>query len=243
MRMFTTIAVVLAAALLISCGSEQQQKSHNVNNPNLREVVVKEVIQTSSYTYLKVKEEGDVYWGAIPRDDAMETGGTYYFDNWMEMSNFKSKELDKTFDMIYFIQYISDEPFASAMQAPKRQKGSSNVGNMEVEPVEAAEGGINLAELFGNREKYEGEVVVVRGVVVKYTSGVMKRNWVHIQDGSKYGGDYDLTITTSSEVENGDIATFKGKVVLDKDFGHGYFYEIMMEDAQLTALEKDAVLQ
>jgi hypothetical protein len=243
MKVISGIILVLSTAIMFSCGSGQQQKSYNIDNPNLRKVVVKEVVQTNSYTYLKMKEESSVYWCAITRDDGIETGNTYYFDNWMEMTNFKSKELDKTFDRIYFIQYISDEPFASAVKAPAQKKGSANVGNMEVEPIDTADGGINLAELFKNRQKYAGEVVEIRGVVVKYTSGVMKKNWVHIQDGSKHGGDYDLTITTNAVVENGDIATFKGKIVLDKDFGHGYYYAILMEDAELTKLEKDSVLQ
>ena len=29
----------------------------------------------------------------------------------------------------------------------------------------------------------------------------------------------------------GDVVTVEGKVTLDKDFGHGYFYEIIIEEA------------
>ena len=96
---------------LFSCESGSESKSYKLDNPNLREVVVKEVIHATSYTYLKMKEEGDVYWGAVPRNDNIVEGKTYYFDNYMEMENFPSKELDRTFDHIYFIQSISDNLF------------------------------------------------------------------------------------------------------------------------------------
>jgi hypothetical protein len=214
-----------------------------VENPNLRAVEIEEVMQTSSYTYLKLREVNDVYWAAISRRDDLEEGETYYFDNWMEQKNFPSKELGRTFESILFIQYISDEPFSANQPAASAKKGSSRVGNMEIEPMEPAEGGITLAELFRNRQDYDGEVVIVRGEVVKFTSAVMKRNWVHIQDGTAYGTKFDLTITTTESVSQGDVVTFKGKVILDKDFGHGYSYEVLMEDAVLKKIEKKVSLQ
>ena len=55
---------------------------------------------------------------------------------------------------------------------------------------------------------------------------------VHLQDGTSDAGVYDLTITTQDEVKVGRIATFTGTITLDKDFGAGYSYEIIMEDAK-----------
>ena len=62
----------------------------------------------------------------------------------------------------------------------------------------------------------------------------MNKNWVHLQDGTKDGTNFDLTITTLDSVKAGDIVVFEGKVTLDKDFGAGYFYEVILEDAKLT---------
>jgi hypothetical protein len=190
-----------------------------------------------------MREVNDVYWAAISRRDDLEEGETYYFDNWLEQKNFPSKELDRTFESILFIQFISSDPFAANRAATPGKKGSSRVGNMEIEPMEPAEGGITVAELFKNREAYNGKEVVVRGEVVKFTTAVMKRNWVHIQDGTAHGTQYDLTITTTESVSQGDVVTFKGKIILDKDFGYGYNYEVLMEDAILMDAEKKVSLQ
>jgi hypothetical protein len=65
----------------------------------------------------------------------------------------------------------------------------------------------------------------------------MGKNWVHIQDGTQSGQDYDLTITTTENVNVNDEVTFKGKITLDKDFGAGYFYDVIMEEAELVSSE------
>jgi hypothetical protein len=60
----------------------------------------------------------------------------------------------------------------------------------------------------------------------------MGKNWVHIQDGSEFQGGFDLTITTDKKVSLDDTVTFEGKIVLDKDFGYGYFYNVLMEEGK-----------
>jgi hypothetical protein len=70
--------------------------------------------------------------------------------------------------------------------------------------------------------------------VVKVNKQVMGKNWIHIQDGTDFNNDFDLTITTQDLAEIGDEVTFKGKISVNKDFGSGYSYEVIMEDAVLT---------
>jgi hypothetical protein len=60
----------------------------------------------------------------------------------------------------------------------------------------------------------------------------MKRNWIHIQDGTEYSGKFDLTATTDIEATVGETLTLEGTITLDKDFGYGYSYEVLMEDAK-----------
>jgi hypothetical protein len=62
----------------------------------------------------------------------------------------------------------------------------------------------------------------------------MGKNWVHIQDGTEYQGGFDLTITTDGQVAVGETVTFEGKIVLDKDFGYGYSYPVLMEEAKIA---------
>ena len=88
---------------------------------------------------------------------------------------------------------------------------------------------IKISELLANKKTYSGKTVKVTGQVTKYNPEIMGKNWVHIQDGSEFQGGFDLTITTDQRVTVGSRITFEGKIVLDKDFGYGYFYTIMME--------------
>jgi hypothetical protein len=60
----------------------------------------------------------------------------------------------------------------------------------------------------------------------------MGKNWIHVQDGSEFNGEFDLTITTNAVAEVGQTITFEGTIALDKDFGYGYVYSILMEDAK-----------
>jgi hypothetical protein len=61
----------------------------------------------------------------------------------------------------------------------------------------------------------------------------MNKNWVHLQDGTRDGDNWDLAITTQDIVKTGDIVVFEGVVALNKDFGAGYVYDVILEDAKL----------
>jgi len=91
---------------------------------------------------------------------------------------------------------------------------------------------ITIARLMEDKKEYEGKTIKVKGEVTKFNSGIMGKNWVHIQDGTEYKGSFDLTVTTDVSVVKGQTVTFEGKIVLNKDFGYGYSYEILMEDAK-----------
>jgi len=40
-------------------------------------------------------------------------------------------------------------------------------------------------------------------------------------------------VTTTESAALGDIVGFEGKIAIDKDFGSGYTYEIIMEEAKI----------
>ena len=70
---------------------------------------------------------------------------------------------------------------------------------------------------------------------MKVNQAVMGKNWVHVQDGTDDAGNFDLTITTQDMAAIGEEVVFKGKLTLNKDFGAGYSYEVIMEDAVLVS--------
>ena len=100
--------------------------------------------------------------------------------------------------------------------------------------VEKPEGGKTIEEVYAGKADLAGRTVLVRGKVVKYTPNVMGKNWIHIQDGTGTEGTNDLTVTTSTVVKIGDTITARGLVEVDKDFGFGYTYEVLIENAEVT---------
>ena len=115
--------------------------------------------------------------------------------------------------------------------------GSPTAGGNDVPigKVERAPGelGHTVAEVVDGRTKLVGKAVRVRGVVVKSTSGVLGKTFVHLRDGSgnAAAGDHDLTATINQEAAVGSTLLLEGTVVTDKDFGAGYTYRVLLEDA------------
>ena len=77
-------------------------------------------------------------------------------------------------------------------------------------------------------------MVILRGKVVKFNPEIMGKNWLHVQDGTGEKGMNDLTITSAARAKVGDTVLVKGKLVLDRDFGFGYKYALIIEDAEVT---------
>jgi len=178
-------------------------------------------------------------WVAISKQD-VNKGDVYYYDSALEMTNFHSKEIDRTFDVIYFVNQISKTPIGSAAPAAGAMGGASMpahsgkvaASDEEIE-ISKAEGELTIADIYKNRTDYASKEFEIRGVVVKVNQQVMGKNWVHLQDGTVNSGNFDLTITTQANVKVGDEVTFKGKLTLNKDFGAGYSYDVIMEDGEL----------
>lgn len=126
---------------------------------------------------------------------------------------------------------------------PLGEKNPANIGGLpglqeiavpEIPEIPKAEGGYTVAELFAQKEALAGKEVSVRGMVVKFNPQIMNTNWLHIQDGSGEKGTNDLTITSPQTVDVGKVAVVTGKLSVDKDFGYGYKYSLILEDAQLV---------
>ena len=225
-------------ALLTGCNNAKVKKTdakpaaQSAATADMHTVVAKDVIQSSGYTYLLLKEGDKEYWAAVSRFEA-EKGKTYYYKESMEMSNFKSKELNRVFDRILFMQELSDQPIKPKPLPALSTKGKPNFEKVDGIKVEPVSGGVRLSEIFSKRSSFAGKKVKVTGQVVKYSPEIMKKNWVHLQDGSEVDGSYDLTITTMDSVAVGKVVTFEGVLVLDKDFGYGYKYDVILEDAKV----------
>jgi len=236
--MKTLLSVVILSLAVIPVLSQNSPESRT-DHPNVHKIVVKEVLQTTSYTYVQAEENGELQWIAIPKMDA-KVGEEYYYYGGTQMGEFKSKELDRTFSAILFLNGLVKpelvEGGGTALTV-SNQKSEASIININ-EPIVPAEGGITIAELYANKEKYANEIVKVRAKVTKYNTKIMGRNWIHIQDSPANQGKIDLTVTTTEEARVGDIICMEGRITLDKDFGAGYFYSIIMEDGRIVEQSK-----
>ena len=244
MKYLTPILVLLI--VLMACDSkpkvisaespsdEQSMTTGNEESANkLHKVVVEEILPTEKYSYLRVTENGEEFWIAIPKSE-VEKGGTYYYRGGLKKINFKSVEYDRVFETVYLVSGVSKDPGMSDVQGGNPHQNMSNAETAATENnIGPIAGGITLAELLHNKKKYEGQSVKVQGRVVKLNNMIMNRNWVHIQDASLKNENLDLTVTTTENVAMGDVIAFEGKISLNKDFGAGYKYEIIMEEAHI----------
>jgi hypothetical protein len=126
------------------------------------------------------------------------------------------------------------EPANMAAQHRAAAAGPAEVGDVKVSKASGADAR-TVAEVWAQRTALNEKPVTIRGKVVKFNGGIMGRNWVHLRDGSGTAGkDNDVTVTTADEVAVGDVVVAKGVVRVDKDFGAGYAYPVIVEDAKLS---------
>lgn len=231
------ISLLFAIVFITACKSDK--KTEIENQSIIHKVIAQEVLHIDDYTYLRVLENGIEKWIAAPSTQA-EIGQTYYFEKGMEMTNFESKELNRTFETIYFVDRMSTD---SEMKIQMNSYNSLNTDlfqqgakpilekqQVEIKPVEDA---LTIAELYKNMKAYEGKSIKIKGKVTKFNPAIMKKNWIHLQDGTEFNDRFDITATIDTEANVGDIVTIEGVVSLNKDFGYGYTYELIVENAVL----------
>ncbi len=220
---------------------------------------VLERLDAPPYSYLKLKTDQGEAWAAVPRTD-VEKGKDVAVAGAMPMKDFESKTLNRKFEVVYFGTLAGEgapqpagampsgmagmgagggdqpkpDPQQMAAQHAAAAAGPADVGVVKVPKATGADAH-TVAEVWAQRTALKEKPVSVRGKVVKFNSGIMGRNWLHLRDGSGAAGkDNDITITTSDQTAVGEVVLVKGTVRVDKDFGAGYAYPVIIEDAKLS---------
>ncbi|MDW3192920.1 MAG: hypothetical protein R8G66_11165 [Cytophagales bacterium] len=196
----------------------------------LHTIVVKETLPTSKYIYLKVDEKGEEYWVATNKME-VAIGDTYFYRAGLLKRNFRSKEHNRTFDKLYLVSSLV--PVNHGRKTGNETPDASSENTRKTGPIEAAPGSIKIAELISNPEKYAGKTIQLTAECTKVNARIMGRNWLHLKDGSK--DDFDLVVTSATNVPVGHQITLTGTVAVKKDFGSGYYYDILVENGQVVA--------
>jgi hypothetical protein len=101
--------------------------------------------------------------------------------------------------------------------------------------VSAAESNLKtVAAVNQNKAALAGKTVSVKGKVVKVNNGIMDRNFVHVQDGTGDANNNNLVVTSKQTANVGDQVVISGTVVVNRDFGSGYSYPLLIEEATIT---------
>ena len=195
---------------------------------------VTEVLNSGGYTYVEVDTGSEKVWAATSTTP-VKVGDSIAFTTEMPMTNFHSKSMNRDFPLLYFVnQFISDsskQAVSSAAPSSPHGKISNEATAMAVAGIDKVEGGNTIAEIYAEKEKFDGKMIRVRGQVTKYTANVMGKNWLHIKDSSS---QEDLTITSENAAEVNSVVVVEGKLAVDKDFGYGYMYPLIVQDASVT---------
>jgi hypothetical protein len=198
---------------------------------------VSETMDAGRYTYVQVDYGDEKIWAAAPHFE-VEVGDNVVVPDGAAMADYHSKTLDRTFELVYFVAFIAVMGEDGKAAIPKGHGDAPEEvpeAAIELPGIERAEGGKTVGEIFDARTSLAGQEVTVRGRVVKFTPGVMGKNWIHLQDGTTgVGGANDVTVTSEEMAEVGNTILVRGVVAIDQDFGFGYEYDLLIEDAAIT---------
>lgn len=196
---------------------------------------VVQTMNSGGYTYVEIENKGQKLWVAIS-EAKIKKGETVSFKPGAVMENFESKTLKRKFDRIVFSEGLASPQAAGGEVKPTGSKDKA-VATKEKIKVEKASGAnaYTIEELYKKKATLNNKAVTVKGKVVKVSTGIMQRNWIHLQDGSGSAakGTHNLVVTSTAPnvPAKGDVVTAAGTLIKDKDFGAGYKYDAIIENA------------
>jgi len=217
-----------------------------------------EIKEAMGYKYLKVDENGKELWVAIA-NAPVKVGEKIGYDKNTIMKDFKSKSLGQEFKEIIFASdvYLAQkntrvksmkallglekkEAFADphagmGMNEPKEEEKEEK----PAKPFEVKDF-YTVEEVYMWKKSLKGKKVKVKGTVYKVSHQIMKKDWVHIGDGT--GNEQEITddlvfTCKASDLKAGTKVVASGEVVVDKDFGYGYFYKAIVKDSSFEAIK------
>ncbi|SHJ42519.1 hypothetical protein SAMN02745165_02326 [Malonomonas rubra DSM 5091] len=254
------IAISLAALVLVACSQDKpaqtaSQTPGSATPPAMSAPAeqapkaggtsgtVVETMNAAGYTYVQVDSGTEKIWAAAPAFE-VKVGDSVVVPDGMAMNNYHSKTLNRDFPVVYFVDSVLN---ASAPAAPTVASTDMPAGHpatntaapapdVDLSNISKADGGLTVGEVYGDKANLSGKDIVLRGKVVKYSPQIMGKNWLHVQDGSgdQAAGTHDLTVTTNITAQIGDTVLVQGPLTVDKDFGYGYQYDVIIEDAKVT---------
>jgi len=248
----TLAAAGLIAGLFVTqIGCVESGQEPATDNPALASPVpegmvrgtVLETMNSGGYTYVFIEADPDKRWVAAPQT-MVSVGDVVQTSQGIPMSAFTSQTLNRTFDVIYFVDTVhnlsapapAEEPPVSEPPTGHPDIDETSSTDVTDNNVAEFESGQNIAYVYANKDSLANQQISLRGKVVKYNEGILGWNFIHIQDGSGAVavGSNDLTVTSKATTAVGETVVVTGTIILDKDFGAGYKFPLLIEDANIA---------
>ncbi len=217
----------------------------SIAQQNAQTGTVAEAVAAGGYVYIKL--EGQDTWLAANAFE-VSVGDKVQYGDAMEMNNFHSKALDRTFDSIFFVSQaglVTDggntgqaegmtghggdlKPYPKSASALPPAAG-------EIEPLQA---GKTIATVFEQSADLKEKTISLRAKVIKVNQKIMGKNWITLMDGTGAEPDHKLLVTSQEIVAPGAVVVATGVVKTDVDLGYGYEYKVLLEETTFsTAVE------
>jgi len=233
--MKSVLAMILICVLLFHAPSMMAADTSPVTG------TVAETIDAGGYTYLRL-EEPDI-WIAAPTM-AVSEGDQIEYRGGMEMKDFYSKALDRTFESIFFIQNVSlaGQDIENMHRKAAEEHGTeppaipkpASVQTPAPGEIAQLADGKTIADIFAESTQLNDQTVSLRAKVIKVSQNIMGKNWITLRDGTGTEPDNKLIATSSELVSPGDLVIASGTVKTDIDIGAGYKYKVLLEEATFS---------
>lgn len=234
MNVFVSICLIAASTLALAGESPAPLPA----TPTLKGTVL-EIKDVDSYTYLRLMTKDGETWAAVSKAP-VKKGAEVTIENVMVMTDFESKSLKKTFPKIVFGALAGAKGNASTAGSDMSKAHAGITGTAATAdtliPKASGANAYTVADVVMKGASLKNKPVLVRGKIVKYNPGIMGKNWIHLRDGSGSAtdGSNDILVTTSAQAKTGDVLTVNGIVNTDVDFGSGYAYKVLIQEATLV---------
>lgn len=247
--------VALAGAVVFPAQAAEKSAPAPAAQSGVISGKVVESMDAATYTYVEIDTGAATVWAAAPQF-AVKLGDKVVVADAMAMKQYTSKTLNRTFDVVYFSGNVTVNGKPTASAAAPAMAGGAAVGASGELPkghpavpnaaaaagpaapnlanIKRAEGGQTVTEIVTGKAKFAGKPIAVRGRVVKFNGGILGKNWIHVRDGSGAEGTNDLTVTTDAVVKVGDLVLVTGSLATNRDFGSGYSYALIVENAKVV---------
>jgi len=226
------LITLMSLVLFYACGKDERPVPEGFTRG-----IVLETMDSGGYTYMRLDQDGDEVWVAAQQMDVKKDDTVYYVTA-MEMKDFHSNTMNRDFKKIIFAETCTKDPWAEAPQGtgmegmgggnPHESAKNEKAGDIKIEP---AQNGYTIEQIYAQKSTLAGKPVRVKGKIVKFNAEILGKNWAHIQDGTGSKENFDLVVTTMERFNVGDIVVFEGVLSIDKDFGSGYKFSVIIENA------------